>query len=278
VQEDKISGFDENDANLLRSLASRIAISLENAQLYKGINDLNAELTDLNADKDRFFSIVAHDLRSPFTPLLGNAELLLEMAEHLTPKEVKEISGGIYRSAKLVLGLLENLLQWSRLQMGRMEYQPADINLKDVAQQTVDLLGANAINKNITLHNEINDHVMVYADDYMLDTIIRNLTSNALKFTPQGGKISISAIQNEKFIEVSITDTGVGISEADKDKLFKIDVQHSTVGTEKEAGTGLGLLLCKEMVEMNGGQIGMESELGQGTTFKFTMPAITTDR
>ncbi|GEM_PF-821712 len=246
------------------------------------------QLTDmrkLNASKDRFFSIVAHDLKGPFQPLLGMAQLLSEMYDTVTPSDVQEMSGSIYRSAKNVFNLLENLLQWSRLERGRMPCEPGTLNLKNIVAQNINLLAANATQKEVILQSAITTQFLVHADENMLNTVIRNLTSNALKFTPRGEKVTISAVKRQgiggssdsqadsgSFVEVSVSDTGVGISEADRAKLFKIDVHHTTLGTAKEQGTGLGLIICKEMVEKNGGQIWVESELGEGTSVKFTVP------
>jgi signal transduction histidine kinase/FixJ family two-component response regulator len=265
-----------DDSQTVFAFALQVAIALENSRLVEQIQGFNEELKKLNADKDKFFSIVAHDLKGPFMPLLGNAELLLEMFEHLSSEDIKDISRDIHRSAKHVLNLLENLLSWARLQMGRMEYHPDEIDLYTIVEQSVDLLSASAETKQITLHSTVTPGIVVHADEHMIDTVIRNLTNNALKFTPADGQIMIGAKQqsNEEydFIEVSVTDTGVGISQEDVDKLFRIDVHHSTTGTAQEGGTGLGLIMCKEMVEMNNGQIWVESVLGQGSTFKFTIP------
>jgi len=240
----------------------------------------NQELEKLNADKDRFFSIVAHDLKGPFMPLLGNAELLAEMADLLPAEEIKTMGQSIHASGQRVLDLLENLLQWSRLQMGRMPFDPTPIRLQAIADQTVALLSETANSKSIQLTNQIANQLIAYADEYMVDTIIRNLTNNALKFTPLAGQVTIKAkllsVQNDDeiaYIEIAIVDSGVGISAENQQKLFQIDVHHSTSGTAKEQGTGLGLIMCQEMVEMNGGNIWIESELGQGTTVKFTVPA-----
>lgn len=279
IRADQVARFSSEDQLVLQSLADQIAIAIRNAQLYemKELHQIEAAkaryLADLNASKDKFFSIVAHDLRGPFMPLLGNVELLIEMADILPPAEIREISLGVYRSGKRMLNLLENLLQWSRLQMGRMEYQPELLNLQQVTQKTVDLLAATAEAKDITLSNQVTEQLDVYADNHMLNTIIRNLTSNALKFTPIGGQVVISARQlEEPFVELSIMDSGVGIPAEDIAKLFAVEIPHSTTGTAQETGTGLGLIMCKEMVELNGGQIEVDSQLQQGTTVKLTIP------
>ncbi len=234
----------------------------------------NELLLELNASKDKFFSIVAHDLKGPFQPLLGSTELLAEIAETLTPQEIKELGQSLHRSAKNVYNLLESLLTWSRLQQGRMEYQPIKLDLKQIADQTCQLLTESATAKGIALQSKVKAGIFVYVDENMLNTVIRNLTSNALKFTPLGGQVTIRANLElaTKVIEIAVIDTGVGISQADIAKLFKIAVHHSTLGTAKEKGTGLGLIICKEMVEYNGGCIWVESELGKGTAVKFTVP------
>jgi two-component system sensor histidine kinase/response regulator len=220
-------------------------------------------------------------LRNPFNSLLGNAQLLAQMIDRWSQQDIQEMSQSIYSQAKAAHRLLENLLTWSQLQRGRIEYDPGPVELHQLAGNTVALLQKVAQDKQIRLEQTIERDLFIYADEYMIDTIIRNLTSNALKFTPEGGQVTLSARQNgfspdneaTDWVEVSVRDTGVGISQEDIDKLFKIEVHHTTPGTAKEKGTGLGLILCQEMVEKNGGRIWVESELGQGTTVKFTMPA-----
>jgi len=243
------------------------------------------ELEKLNEDKDKFFSIVAHDLKGPFTPLLGNAELLMEMAEILPPKEIKEMSASIYRSTHHVSNLLKNLLEWARMQMGRMEFQPTKVDIHDLVDKNLTLLAGNAAQKKIKVENLVEIDLYGYADQYMIDTVVRNLVSNALKFTPSNGKgtVKVSATRVDKepgteanyssWVEVMVTDNGVGIPPENLQKLFKIGVHHTTLGTQKEAGTGLGLIMCQDMVERNGGQLTADSEVGKGSTFKFIIPA-----
>jgi len=294
IQDDHLDAFEKEDRKVLQLMANEIAIAIQNAQSYSLSQKANKELARLNADKDKFFSIVAHDLKGPFMPLLGNLELLAEMGDTFDPQEIKEMGQSLHRTAKNVFNLLENLLHWSRMQMGRMEYNPETINLQDIALETINLLAAPAESKKITLQSTISDEMQVYADSHMVDTIIRNLTNNAIKFTPEEGTVTISAIHanhttdtipitnaidkiiytlsTTQFIEIAVTDTGVGMDEAVQAKLFHIDQPHSTVGTAKESGTGLGLIMCKEMVERNGGKIWVESEIGAGTAVKFTLP------
>jgi len=244
-------------------------------ETHEELEHVVEDLRALNASKDKFFSIVAHDLRGPFMPLLGTSELLAEMGSDLSSQQVEELGASLNRSAKNVYDLLNNLLEWSRLQMGRMEYDPQTINLTEIINRNLKLLVENAVQKELTLQGEETEtELTVYADEQMIDTVLRNLITNALKFTPKGGTITICSQEKGQFVEASVVDTGVGISAEDVDKLFKIDVHHSTSGTANEQGTGLGLIMCKEMVEQNGGQIWVESEIGKGTTFAFTVPVV----
>ena len=279
IQSDQLARFNDEDQRVLQTLTNQVAIAIRNARLYK----LEKQL---NMDKDKFFSIISHDLRSPFNGLLGNAQLMARMIDELSRQDILEMSQSIYTQAKATFNLLENLLTWSRLQRGRIEYNPGPIELDKLAETTVTLLHQVAQAKQIRLEHTIAPGLVIEADEYMVDTVIRNLTSNALKFTPTGGQVTLSAHQNgfspdnaatewTEWVEVTITDTGVGISQADIDKLFKIDVHHTTPGTADETGTGLGLILCREMVTKNGGRIWVESEKGHGTTMRFTLPAKT---
>jgi len=293
IQSDREAAFDDEDKTVLQTLANQIAIAIHNARLYeseKNLRQLEAEraqeLAELNASKDKFFSIISHDLRVPFTGLIGNAKFILRRLESLTKADIQEMVESILRSAQSTYNLLESLLIWSGLERGLMECQPEQVNLSDLIHNTVDLLRETAAGKNIQLTNGVVSDIFVYADKNMLNTVIRNLTSNALKFTPDGGTVSISIRPGNsslssridtsnglnEFVEVLVSDTGIGISEEDKGKLFRIDAHHTTSGTAGEKGTGLGLIMCREMVERNGGRIWIESELEKGTTVKFTMP------
>ena len=277
IQSDHLAGFDDEDARILETLTNQIAIAIRNARLYEAEKQLNA-------DKDKFFAIISHDLRNPFNVLLGNSQFMAETVDRLSQKDIQEISQSIYNQAKAAHNLLENLLTWSQLQRGRIDYEPGPLELRPLVEKTMDLLGKTAQTKQIRLEQTITAGLCIYADGYMLDTVIRNLTCNALKFTPAGGQVTISAraanaISHQDgpgWVEVSVSDTGVGISPADIDKLFKLEVHHTTPGTAQEKGTGLGLILCQEMVEKNGGKIWIESAgvPGQGTTVAFTVPVV----
>jgi signal transduction histidine kinase len=198
--------------------------------------------------------------------------MLAKMFEDFSPEELKEFLDEMNKSAKKLNSLLENLLQWSRSQTGRLQFNPDSFDLRDIVENSIMLLKMNADKKSIDLVSEVDDGSMVYADINMVDTVLRNLISNAIKFTPEEGRITISDRIDGGFRIVSVSDNGMGISSEDIEKLFRIDVHHTTIGTSKEKGTGLGLILCKEFIEKNGGEISVESELGEGTTFHFSLP------
>ncbi|MEI7485527.1 MAG: PAS domain-containing sensor histidine kinase [Ignavibacteriota bacterium] len=232
------------------------------------------ELKELNAAKDKFFSIIAHDLRSPFNGLLGFSKVLSDEFDDLTKDEVKEYISYVYSSAKNVFNLIENLLQWSRIQTGRMEFQPIRIDLYELVFKIVNLFTSVAIEKHITLRNLVPINAVIKADQNMLNSIIQNLIANALKFTNQGGTVAVSYEHINDFHKITVTDNGVGISNENQKKLFRIDTQYSTTGTANEEGTGLGLILCGELAEQNGGHIHVESELEKGSKFTIILPAI----
>jgi signal transduction histidine kinase len=230
------------------------------------------ELKELNATKDKFFSILAHDLRSPFTSLLGLTDLLFRDIERYSKDEVVRFVGSMRNSAKRLFTLLENLLAWSRLQRGLMEHHPEYISLYQIAGYAMSLFQSGAEHKQIVLNNLIPEDMEAYGDSNMIETVFRNLVSNALKFTESGGAIEMSSTQNEHTVEVAVSDTGVGMSAAALSSLFRIDVKYSNVGTAGEKGTGLGLILCKELIELHRGRIWVDSEEGKGSTFRFTLP------
>ncbi|OQY48088.1 MAG: hypothetical protein B6242_03335 [Anaerolineaceae bacterium 4572_78] len=255
----------KSQANELEKLNDKLTVSEQ-------------ELRELNASKDKFFSILAHDLRGPFQPVLGFSQLLAEMASEFSHQEIQDMGESIYHAARNAFNLLENLLHWSRMQRGSMPLDISPIDITYIAQKNVELLNYNASDKGVTLQTSLTNSIMACADQNMIDTVIRNLTSNALKFTPSGGSITIHARNDEDisegdFVEVSISDTGIGISKENIKKLFRLDTHHTTLGTSDEKGTGLGLIICQEMVEKNDGRIWIESELGKGTTVKFIIPA-----
>lgn len=246
--------------------------STELSQLSQQLSQSEKELRELNASKDKFFSIVAHDLKSPFHGLLGYSRILIEEFDEMNRESIKGYIVNVNKHIKNLFKLIENLLDWSRMQTGRMEFKPEKLDLFENVVYGINLVVANAENKGIQIINHIKKDELVFADEQMLNSVIENFLSNAIKFTEKGGTITIDYNQRENFIEVSITDTGVGISEENLNKIFRIDESHSTLGTEQEKGTGLGLILCKEMIEQNGGEIKVESKIDEGTKFTFSIP------
>ncbi|MBI1939366.1 MAG: PAS domain-containing sensor histidine kinase [Ignavibacteriales bacterium] len=232
------------------------------------------ELINLNQAKDRLFSIIAHDLRSPFSALLSFSEFLADDIDNMERDEIKSFSEKIHESAKNVFTLLENLLQWSRIQSGKIPYQPSKFNMNSKIEQVINLLRNNAENKKIIITNNAESTSFVFADEDMIFSVIQNLLSNAIKFTREGGSITFNSLLNNEHWKFSVTDNGVGISEEDLEKLFRVDSHHTTYGTNEEKGSGLGLVICKEMIERNKGKIWVKSKKGEGTSFHFTLPKV----
>ncbi|TRX71877.1 tetratricopeptide repeat protein [Carboxylicivirga sp. M1479] len=236
------------------------------------LKDKNRELKELNSTKDKFFSIIAHDLKSPFSSLMGFAEMLTLNAESKNTKEVIEYSQIIHNSTKRLLGLVENLLQWSRTQIGTTEFRPSQLDISIQTHNIVSLLRLNAEEKDIVISPKIERNLVAWADENLYNTVLRNLISNAIKFSRIGSVIYVRAGIKNDMIQISVADSGVGIRQENLEKLFMVDSTFSTKGTLNEKGTGLGLVLCKEFVEINQGQIWAESSLEKGSTFYFTLP------
>jgi len=232
----------------------------------------NKELSKLNATKDKFFSIIAHDLKNPFNSILGLSEILKDQVKTQDIPAIGQYAKQINTIALQTYQLLENLLKWAKTQQGKITYNPVPLLLNEVAAGIVGLFSEQTARKKIRLISHIRGDLIVMADEEMLNSIIRNLVSNAIKFTASEGQVQLNAVVNKSFVEISVTDTGTGISKESLDKLFKVDTNISTPGTENEKGTGLGLLLCREFVEKHGGKIWIVSELGKGSTFRFSIP------
>jgi len=243
-------------------------ISDKNLTLEK----LNKQQHEVSAAKDKLFSIIAHDLKNPFNSIIGLSSLLTEDFDLFDREQKKEFALNINNSAHEAHKLLENLLEWSCSQSGQTEFNPKETDLEQITSDTFRTLNQQAQIKNINLISEIQERTMVFADENMISTVIRNLLSNAIKFTDNGGRISISAQKYGDMVKITIQDTGIGISKENLNKLFRVDAQYKTIGTANEKGTGLGLLLCKEFVEKNNGHIRVESEVGKGSKFIFTLP------
>ena len=230
------------------------------------------ELDQLNADKNLFISILAHDLRSPFTVLLGFSELLVENVRKYDIDVIEESLINIHKSAQSTFMLLEDLLKWARMQSGKIRFNPQKLNFPEICKDILEIFKPSADSKNISLQCLVLKETFIWADNDMFKAILRNIFSNAIKFTNEGGQIEIHSKKNQKDLTITITDTGIGITLDDLKKLFDISQIHSSKGTNEEEGSGLGLVLCKEFVEKNGGKIWVESEHGKGSKFIFTIP------
>jgi len=238
----------------------------------KTLKETNAELKILNASKDKYFSIIAHDLRSPFQSLLSTSEILSTEVENLSKEEIILFSRGLNDNLKNLFSLLENLLNWSLMQRDMLDYNPEKINLNAAVNNIIEILNPSALKKNISISNNIDAGTMVYADVEMLRSVVQNLLINAIKFSKAKGEINISATKKRGFVEVVVQDTGIGISYEISSNLFSFNAIYTTNGTAGEKGTGLGLPLCKEFVERHGGKIWVESNKNVGSTFYFTLP------
>jgi two-component system sensor histidine kinase/response regulator len=243
-----------------------------NTSLELKVEQRTKELKELNATKDKFFSIIAHDLKNPFNTLMGFSELMIINLAAYDKKQISEFINIIHATSKNAYSLLENLLDWSRSQTGRIELKPLEISLFELVDENVSLMKGIASNKEIKLVNEVRKDAMAFADHNMINTVIRNLLSNSLKYTAKGGTVKISSEITGDKAKITVSDTGVGIQEENLDKLFRIDVNYSTRGTEDEEGTGLGLILCREFIHKNKGELGVKSTFGIGSEFFFTLP------
>lgn len=244
----------------------------ERKKAEKLLKENDKQLRELVSTKEKLFSIIAHDLRSPFTTILGISEILIENSKDFDTEQSEKYLGIINTSAKNTLVLLDNLLNWAKAQTGIITYYPQKINLTEVVNEILDVAKSIAKVKTISVNYIPADDVEVYADANMLKTILRNLISNAIKYTHENGKINISAVKNQNNIEITVADNGVGMSEEIRSKLFEIENIVSTAGTANETGSGLGLILCKEFVEKHSGKIWIEGELGKGSSCTFSLP------
>ena len=244
----------------------------EQAQVKDELRRVNARLEQTLADKDKFFAIIAHDLRSPFIGFLSFIRLMVGHIEHMSQEDIRKLAEDMKGSAENLYNLLNNLLDWARMQRGLTPFEPQPQPLSTLIRGTLELIEPSARQKAIALRCSVPEHISILADPPMLSAVVRNLLFNAVKFTQREGEVTISAEQDEEAVRISIRDTGVGMDEAVQCGLFALDRRTCLRGTEGERGSGLGLLLCKEFVEKHGGRIWVESEPGQGTVFTFTLP------
>jgi PAS domain S-box-containing protein len=236
--------------------------------------DQKVELQKLNSEKDKFFSILAHDLMNPFNSIINFSNLLEEHVKNKDHDEIEEISKIIHRSSHRTMNLLVNLMEWSQSKTGRIEFTPTLFDIEELFNEVILLFFEIAKQKNITIQKTISINKPIFADKNMLSTVIRNLISNAIKYTNVGGTISIVAHENNTILDVSISDNGIGIELERIQKLFHLNEIHSTLGTEREKGTGLGLILCKEFIEKHNGKIWMESAIEKGSIINFSIPTL----
>lgn len=247
---------------------SKDKILVQNQQLEESEESLRIS----NKTKDKFFSIIAHDLKNPIAGFYSLSEMLKRDYHDMNDEEKLDFISLMHSSAKGLFSLLENLLNWSRAQTGTVPYEPDILQVHQIVKDTFEVMKLNADKKGIKLKSDIGEDIVAYGDANMITTVIRNLVSNALKFTNEGGEVRLSSKEMENLVEISVSDTGIGMSPENMAKLFRIDVHHSSLGTNEEKGTGLGLILCKEFVEKNGGKITVKSEEHIGTTFTFSIP------
>lgn len=243
-----------------------------NIHLEELVEDSKKKLNEAITTNSRFLKLIAHDLRNPFCATISILDLLKEGHNGYNNAEFEELLSIATNSANNALELLENLLEWSISQSKEKSFNPVKINLQEVITGEFESFNTSASQKHIIMEHSIDPNLHVTADFEMVKTIFRNLISNAIKYTPTGGNISVSAAEGKQFVKIEVCDNGIGMSQKTKEKLFKIDEFHSTMGTNNELGSGLGLLFCKEFIDLHGGKIMIESEPGKGSKFKFTLP------
>ncbi|NJK84595.1 MAG: sensor histidine kinase [Bacteroidales bacterium] len=240
--------------------------------LNRKLSEQSEQLKELNQQKDRFFSFVVHNLNNPFNTVWGFSELLQKYAEQHDTEKMIRYSKYIYDSSGGIRQILSNLLEWTSLQKGNYEYNPSKIELESLIKDTLELNSRVAAVKDISLSCDQVVNKYAYADRQMVYTILQNIISNAIQFTPANGKINVSAKYIGRYIEISVTDSGIGLTEKDIKRLFKIDVSTAGIGVHGNKGAGMGLIICKELITKNGGDIFVESTPGKGSTFRFTLP------
>ncbi len=274
VMDDSPKQLTHNQLHSLELLASQTVMHLELKATTQKLLDDNEKLRQTNSSKDKFFSIIAHDLRAPFHGIMGFSEVLATEIDVLDHKGISDIAQYIHSTSGATFKLLENLLQWAMAESGNMVHRPEIVFIDSFFQEVCEVLSGTAQKKNIALHSEVHQDISIYADPNMIMSVLLNLMSNALKFTHNGGHVYLTGEVVDQKIRISVRDTGVGMSEQQIDKFFLSNHPKSIKGTEGEKGTGLGMLLCKQFVEKNKGKLHIESVLGEGTTFTVTFPVV----
>lgn len=256
----------DNDLDIIEKNARDLVI------LSNKLAESEKKLKEINASKDRFFSIISHDLKNSFFSIMSLSKKLADPASN-EPDELKAHRAQLlHENSKKLYSFLENLLTWARVQRGETIYEPDNKNLREITSEITDIFKLKADEKNITLENNVDEKIEIFADENMVKTILRNLVSNAINFTKSSGNVKILSKLKDDEVVVTVKDDGAGISEENQKKLFRIDKKHIGRNTEGEKGTGLGLILCKEFIEKHGKEIWVESELGKGSRFNFTLP------
>lgn len=270
-----IKPFDE------RSIHSAIEIALYKFKMEMKLREsekryrlLAEKLKSVSESKDQFFSLISHELRSPFNSILGFAEILYNDYEELSKDELKLYINSLFHSSKHIFSLLDNLLHLSRFQSGKVDFNPVSISLQNIIEKNLQVLKVTANRKEISIISNLPDNINIFADEAMVNSVLLNLITNAIKFTRRGGKIEINVQHNAKFAEVSVHDHGIGMSDDTIFNLFKVEMSKTLPGTEGETGTGLGLVLTKKFIEQNGGTLKIQSKLHQGSIFTFTIPIV----
>lgn len=264
--------WQDSEINLLKTFANIISTSFERKHIEENRIRSEHNLREANATKDKFFSIITRDLLSPFSDLMSLSSILLENYQKWDDEKRLKFLDSIKEASKGGYKLLENLITWSKMQSGKIDFFRQEVDVRSAINLSIEQLKERANKKGIKISGAPKDFHFVMADYLMLNTIIRNLLNNAIKFTSQNGKVEIQLKQLDKFLEISICDNGIGIEKQYLSNLFKIDLDNYSFGPLEEKGTGLGLIICREFVEKNGGQIWVESEPGKGSCFKFTLP------
>jgi signal transduction histidine kinase len=270
VHDNKENNYSEVYKDLMDKMRQHIETDLE-------LLVSNQHLKELNATKDKFFSIIGHDLKNPFNTLLGMSSLLINNADQYSPEKVRRFAQQMHDTSKNAYNLLENLLKWAKVQRGELEPDLKEVDPAGVIREVIELTEPLANSKDINLQTATKGNHTVLADREMLKTTLRNLVTNALKYTYSGGTVIISTQKSEGYLQFTVSDTGMGIPPEYLDRLFEIDCKLSKEGTGKEKGTGLGLILCKEFVEKQGGEIWVDSEPGKGSEFHFAIPLMMND-
>ncbi|MFC1549707.1 ATP-binding protein [Candidatus Neomarinimicrobiota bacterium] len=282
---DKVKGFEVGAVDYLtkplqhEEVLARVNAHMTIRELQQQLQERNVllqhkntQLMEVNATKNKFFSIIAHDLKNPLNTLLTYSMTLVENFEKLDTEKIIKGIEALNRSATRAYDLLIDLLNWARSHSGKMEYKLEEIDLGQIAKENIELLLDRATEKGIRISSEINEGLLAYSDKNMVSTVLRNLLTNAVKFTSKNGNVTLSSEVGKNSLTITVRDTGIGITEENINKLFRLDTFYRTLGSDNEKGTGLGLLLCKEFINTLNGEIWVESEIGKGSCFIFTLP------